>query len=151
MSIAATARIHPSSVVDPGAVFCFSEVRLGLMPDWGGGVALTRLIGPGRAADLILTARKVSAEEALSLGLANRVSESDGALAAALELAGAIAKNGPRAVRRALEVLRRTPGLSQSDALTLEMDRAVALIASGECAHGITAFMSRKEPEFPDL
>lgn len=138
-------------VVDPGAVFCFSEVRLGLMPDWGGGVALTRLIGPGRAADLILTARKVSAEEALSLGLANRVSESDGALAAALELAGAIAKNGPRAVRRALEVLRRTPGLSQSDALTLEMDRAVALIASGECAHGITAFMSRKEPEFPDL
>jgi enoyl-CoA hydratase/carnithine racemase len=138
-------------VVDPDAVICFSEVKLGLMPDWGGGVELTRMLGQGRAADLILTARKVSAAEALALGLANRVSASGQALEEALELAGAIAKNGPRAVRRALEVIRRTPGLSEADALSLEMDRAVTLIASGECAHGISAFMSRKDPEFPDL
>ncbi len=63
-------------VLDPDAVICFSEVKLGLMPDWGGGVELTRMLGQGRAADLILTARKVSAAEALSLGLANRVSAS---------------------------------------------------------------------------
>jgi enoyl-CoA hydratase len=137
-------------VVDPDAVFCFSEVKLGLMPDWGGGVALARLLGPGRATDLILTARRVTASEALSLGLANRVSAKGRALSEALELAEAIAKNGPRAARGALEVLRRTPGLSQADALSLELDRAVALIASGECAHGIAAFLSKDEPSFPD-
>ena len=138
-------------VVDPDAVFCFSEVKLGLMPDWGGGVGLARLLGPGRAADLILTARRVPAAEALSLGLANRVSEKGRALEEAMELGRAIAQNGPRAVRQALEVLRRVPGMSETDALSFEMDRAVALIASGECAHGITALMSKSDPEFPDL
>ena len=53
-------------VMDPGAVICFSEVRLGLMPDWGGGVALSRLLGRSLAADLILTARRVGADEALA-------------------------------------------------------------------------------------
>ena len=137
-------------VVDPGAHFCFSEVKLGLMPDWGGGVALARRLGQGRAADLILTAHRVTAAEALALGLANRVSAAGRALDEAVELANAIAKNGPRAVRSALAVLRRAPGMAEADALALEMERAVDLIASGECAHGIAAFMSRGEPEFPD-
>jgi len=137
-------------VVDPEAVFCFSEVKLGLMPDWGGGVGLARLIGPGRAADLILTARRVDASEAMALGLANRVSEKGKALDEALALANAIAKNGPRAVRSALEVLRRAPAMSSADALALEMDRAIALIATGECAYGISALMSKSDPEFPD-
>ena len=137
-------------VLDPAAVFCFSEVTLGLMPDWGGGVALARLIGPGRAADLILTGRRVEADEALRLGLANRISEAGQSRAAAIELGRTIAGNGPRAVRGALEVLRRAPALSDEEALALEMRRAVTLIASGECAHGITAFMNRQKPEFPD-
>jgi len=52
-------------VMNPDAVICFSEVRLGLMPDWGGAAALPRLIGPARAAEMILTAREVTSEEAL--------------------------------------------------------------------------------------
>jgi enoyl-CoA hydratase/carnithine racemase len=136
-------------VMDPGAVISFSEVRLGLMPDWGGGVALARLIGPSRAADLVLTARRVPAAEALALGLVNRVSAAGGALSEAIELGEAIAKNGPGAVRAALEVLRRTADLRLDEALALELDRAVALIAGGECVHGITAFLSRTEPSFP--
>lgn len=137
-------------VMDPAAVFCFSEVTLGLMPDWGGGVALTRLLGPARAADLILTGRRVGADEALGLGLANRVSAPGQCVAEAVTLAQAIARNGPRAVRGALEILRTTPSLSDEEALALEMKRAVTLIASGECAHGITAFLSKTKPEFPD-
>jgi enoyl-CoA hydratase/carnithine racemase len=137
-------------VFDPAAVVCFSEVVLGLMPDWGGGVALARLLGPGRAADLVLTARRVAAPEALALGLANRVSAAGNALGESVELGRAIAKNGPRAVRSALEVLRQTPALSHEDALALELRRAITLIASGECGYGIPAFMSRSEPEFPD-
>ena len=67
-------------VMDPDAVICFSEVRLGLMPDWGGGAALAHLIGPGKAADMILTARQVGSREAESLGLVNRISSSGAAL-----------------------------------------------------------------------
>lgn len=137
-------------VADPAAVMCFSEVRLGLMPDWGGGVALTRLVGPSRAADLILTARRVGAAEALSLGLVNRVSAPGAALAEAIALGETIAKHGPRAVRGALAVIRRTPDLAHADALALELDLASELIAGGECVHGITAFLSRTEPSFPD-
>jgi enoyl-CoA hydratase/carnithine racemase len=138
-------------VADPGAILCFSEVRLGLMPDMGGGPALTHLIGPGRAADLILTARKVTADEALSLGLVNRVSAPGCALDEALDLAQRIAKNGPRAVRSAVDVIRRSADLPITDALDLELRRAADLIASGEGAVGIRAFLSGTAPDFPDV
>jgi len=137
-------------VADPGAVLCFSEVRLGLMPDWGGGVALTRLVGPSRAADLVLTARRVGAAEAQALGLVNRVSAPGACLAEALALAERIAQNGPRAVRAALEVIRRAADLPEREALALELERAATLIASGECVHGISAFLARTEPSFPE-
>lgn len=137
-------------VMDPHAVISFSEVRLGLMPDYGGGVGLTRLVGPARAADLILTARKLDAREALALGVVNRMSEPGHALDEALSLAESIAQNGPRAVRHALRVIRKTPDLSYSDALELESREAVDLIASGECVHGIAAFLTKETPVFPE-
>ena len=136
-------------VLDPGARICFSEVRLGLMPDHGGGVALTRHVGPSRAADLILTAREVGADEALALGIANRISAPGKSLEEALALAEAIGENGPEAVRRALKVIRSTPDLTCAEAIALESQEAVELIAGGECIHGITAFLARKKPEFP--
>lgn len=138
-------------VMDPRAVICFSEVRLGLMPDWGGGVALSRLLGRSRAADLILTARRIAPDEALSMGLVNRISKPGKALDESLDIAGAISKNGPMAVRAALEVIRRSPDIPFRDALELETLVASDLIASGECLHGITAFLSKKEPDFPDI
>jgi enoyl-CoA hydratase/carnithine racemase len=137
-------------VMDPLATLSFSEVRLGLMPDWGGGVALTRLVGPSRAADLILTARRVGAEEALALGVVNRVCAPGAALGAAQELAESIAANGPRAVKSALAVIRATPDSTERDALALELESAASLIASGECIFGIGAFFSRTPPSFPD-
>lgn len=138
-------------VMDPQAVFCFSEVRLGLMPDHGGVVGLARLVGASRAADLILTARKVDAREALQLGLTNRISAPGKVLEEALTLAAAIAENGPRAVRHALAVIRKTADLTTQEALALETQEAVDLIASGECIHGVAAFLTRQKPDFPDL
>ncbi len=132
------------------AVFCFSEVKLGLMPDWGGGASLARLVGPGRAAHLVLTARKVGTEEALGLGLVNEVVPAGGARAAGEALAAQIAANGPRAVRAALRVVRSAGDGTLADAVAHELDLAVDLIASGECVHGITAFMTRTPPTFPD-
>jgi enoyl-CoA hydratase/carnithine racemase len=138
-------------VMDSDAELCFSEVRLGLMPDVGGGVALTRLAGSAIAADLILSARRVKGDEAKALGLVNRVSEPGKAKDDAIELAQQIADNGPRAVRAALHVIRKTPDLSERDAMELERETAAQLMASGECAYGIAAFASRSKPEFPDI
>ena len=137
-------------LIDPGAVVCFSETRLGLMPDWGGGVALTRLAGRSIAADLILTGRKVGAEEAFSLGLVNRVSKPGRVVVESLEIAEAISKNGPRAVQAALKVIRGSADLPLREALKCETSIASDLVASGECVHGITAFLSKKDPDFPD-
>lgn len=138
-------------VMDPDAVICFSEVRLGLMPDWGGGASLAHLIGPSRATDLIVTARKVPADEAVNLGLANRVSRPGQCIDDALDLANMISKNGPRAVRCALKVIRESRNLSLHRSLDLEADQAVSLIVSGECFHGVAAFMEKREPDFPDI
>lgn len=138
-------------VMDPAAEICFSEVRLGLMPDWGGGATLTHLIGSAAAADLILTARRVEAEEALRLGLVNRISAPGKALEEAIEMAEAIVRNGPHAVRSALTVIRAGRNLSLQATLDLEQQAAVDLIASGECLHGIGAFLTGQTPIFPDL
>jgi methylglutaconyl-CoA hydratase len=137
-------------VMDPAAEICFSEVRLGLMPDWGGGATLTHLIGSAAAADLILTARRVEADEALRLGLVNRISAPGKALEEATEMAAAIIRNGPQAVRSALKVIRAGRNLSLQATLDLEQQTAVDLIASGECLHGIGAFLTGQTPNFPD-
>jgi len=138
-------------VMDPNAVICLSEVRLGLMPDWGGGAALAHLLGPARAADLILSARKVGADEALQMGLANRVSAPGRCLDEAIALAEAICENGPRAVRHALAVIRQSRNMTLDQSLDMEMEQAVTLVESGECVHGITAFLEKRKAEFPDV
>ena len=138
-------------VLDPGAVICFSETRLGLMPDWGGGTALTVLAGPSRAAELILTGRKVDAREAMAIGIANHVSEKGKALDEAFSLAEMIASNGPRAVRSALTLIRNKAELTAGGSLELEERLAAELVASGECFHGVAAFLQKKKPEFPDI
>ena len=138
------------SVMSRSAAICFSEVTLGLMPDFGGGAKLSKLIGPSRAADLILTARKVGAEEALSLGLINRISDDASVLDDALVLARQIAVNGPGAVRSSLSVIRQSMNLSLNDALSYEKKKAVSLILSGECIHGVSAFFEKRVPDFPE-
>jgi enoyl-CoA hydratase/carnithine racemase len=137
-------------VMDRTALLCFSEVRLGLMPDWGGCPYLTRLVGGAVASDLILTARPVNAEEALQIGLVNRVSHKGRSIDDAFNLAEQIAQNGPKAVRHALAVIRQCQDLSLGKALELEAETAAELIVSGECIHGISAFMENKEPVFLD-
>jgi enoyl-CoA hydratase/carnithine racemase len=138
-------------VLDAGATLCLIGARTGLASMLGGGPALVRLVGPSRAADLVLSARKVSAVEAFSLGLANRLGEPGQALEGALQTARSIARNGPRAVRASLSVLRASPGLPLETALGLERATATDLILSGEFLVGLGAAMARTEPDFSDV
>ncbi|MDD3894805.1 MAG: hypothetical protein PHU36_07285, partial [Syntrophomonadaceae bacterium] len=84
------------------------------------------------------------------IGVVSRISEPGKALDAAVELAKGIADNGPQAVRHALKVIRKTPDISYMNALLMESQEAVDLILTGECAHGISAFLTKKKPVFPE-
>jgi enoyl-CoA hydratase/carnithine racemase len=84
------------------------------------------------------------------MGLVNRISAPGKALQAAVEMAEAITANGPLAVRRALQVIRAGRNLSLEATLDLERQTAIDLIASGECLHGIGAFLTGQAPLFPD-
>lgn len=138
-------------IADPDAVICFSETKLGLMPDWGGGAALVNVAGPSIAADLILTGRKVSAAEAYSLGIINRVSSKGKALEDARSVAEMISSNGPLAVRYALNLIRKSMNMTLDETLDMESSLAASLISSGECFHGVGAFIQKKKPVFPDV
>lgn len=69
----------------------------------------------------------------------------------AVRLAEMIAQNGPRAVAHALHLIRQSRNRSLNQSLDLETEKAVSLIVSGECFHGVSAFLEKKTPEFPDI
>ncbi len=85
------------------------------------------------------------------MGLVNRVSAGGNSLGEALALAGSIAENGPRAVSSVLKLIRKGQDLTYSETLDLEEELASALVASGECVHGVSAFLEKRKPQFPDI
>lgn len=133
-------------VAAKGARLGLPEVGLGLIPGFGGTQRLPRLIGRGRALDLILTARHVEAEEALALGLVNRVAED--ALEEAKTLARKIMKNGPVALALAKESLVRGEGLDLAEALEIEADLFGYAMATEDAKEGIRAFLEKRPAAF---
>ncbi len=106
----------------------------------GGTIRLPRLVGHSHALDLILTGRGVSGDEALRMGLANRLTEPGGALAGAVELAHQLAAFPQGCLRSDRESSYRQWGLGLDDALALETELGLAVIRSGETAEGATRF-----------
>lgn len=105
-----------------------------------GTIRLPRLIGHGRAADLILTGRSVLAEEALEFGLINRLVDAEAALDEALQLARRLAELPQRALRADLQSLRRQWSLSHEEAMKAEFRGGMLVIASGEAQEGARRF-----------
>jgi enoyl-CoA hydratase/carnithine racemase len=136
-------------VADATAQLGLPEASVGLVPGCGGTQLLARRIGPGRAADLIFTGRRVDAEEARALGLADRLVPAGQALASALELACQIAANSPVAVRAAKRALRNGAGLSLAAALDVEDAAWLTAAASADRREGIAAFAEKRTPVWP--
>ena len=122
------------------------EVGLGLIPGFGGTQRLPRLIGRGRALDLIFTGRHVDAEEALFLGLVNRVAED--ALEEAKKLAQKILKNAPIALALAKESAVRAEGLDLAEALAIDADLFGYAAATEDMKEGVRAFLEKRPPSF---
>lgn len=125
-----------------------TETRVGMIPDIGGCARLTRLVGPGRATDLITTGRRVDGAEAARLGMVERVVEPGEALAQALGAARDVCAGAPEATRLALGVIRMAPDLGLDEALALETQAGVLALTSGEPREGVAAFREKRAPRW---
>lgn len=141
LSLAADLRVASKS-----AKLGLPEVGLGIIPGYGGTQRLPRLIGQGRALDLILTGRHVPADEALQLGLVNRVV--DDARAGALELAAQITKNAPIALGLAKEAVVRGLDVTLNQGLEIEADLFGMAASTEDAKEGTSAFLEKRAAEF---
>ena len=135
-------------IASENAVFAQPEVSLGIPPGWGGSQRLPRLVGPGMAAEMILTGRRVAAAEALRIGLVNRVVPLPDLMPAAAELASTIAANGPVAVRAAKRLMALA--FDGDPVVGLETECAVfgSVFGSPEQREGMGAFVEKRKPSF---
>ena len=137
-------------VAGESARFGVSEARWGLFPLGGSAVRLPRQIPYTLAADLLLTGRHIRAAEALSMGLIGHVVPDGQALTKALEIADAIAANGPVAVRAILAAMRETEGMAENDAFVIEAKLGASVFASEDAKEGPRAFTEKRRPDFRD-
>ena len=136
-------------VADETAVFGLLETTVGLVPGGGGTQLALRRLGPGRAADLILTGRQIGAAEAERIGLADRRVPAGTAGEHALALARRIAANSPVAVLAAKRAIRQGSGVSLAVGLEVEDAAWRAAAFSGDRREGIAAFKEKREPQWP--
>lgn len=124
------------------------EVKIGWIPGNGGSQRLPRLVGKGRALEMMLTGDPVTARDALSIGLVNRVVPGDTLLDAARELASKILENSPVAIGACIEAVNRGLEMSFEDGLALEAALSGLVSASEDCQEGTRAFLEKRKPEF---
>jgi enoyl-CoA hydratase/carnithine racemase len=123
-------------------------VKIGLMPDGGGTFWLPRLIGLGRALEMMLLGEPVHAEEARSLGLANRVVPPHTLRDEALQLAHQLAKGPPLAYAEMKRAVRAGLGGTIDNSLALEKAGQMRCLTSSDCMEGILAWMQKRDPTF---
>jgi methylglutaconyl-CoA hydratase len=131
-----------------GAELALPEVGLGIIPGAGGTQRLPRLLGTARAKELVLTARRVPAAEALAMGLVSQVVPAAGLGEAALALAGRVARNAPISLRQAKRAIDRGLSLPLHEALDLENKLYQACIPTADRREALQAFAEKRAPVF---
>ncbi len=135
-------------IATENAVFGLPEVSLGLIPGYGGTQRLTRLVGKGKAMELVLTGRMVKADEALQLGIANSVAGSKGeAMDRANDMLGKMLKNSPVALARAIEAINSSEQGSD-EGYRAEAGLFGSLCATEDFKEGTSAFLEKRKPSF---
>lgn len=124
------------------------EVKLGILPGYGGTQRLARLCGKGPALELCLAGEMISAEEALRIGLVNRVCEPAGLLATAEAMARRIIEKAPLAVKYAMEALQRGADMSLEEGLFLEASLFGLACGTEDMREGTRAFLEKRAPAF---
>jgi enoyl-CoA hydratase len=135
-------------VASENAKFGLPEVKLGIIPGYGGTVRLPRVVGRGRALELVLTGEMIDAQEAYRIGLVNHVYAQGELMGAAEQLAKKIAANGPVAVALAIEAVDHGYHASTEDALRLEANLFGLLASTQDMREGMGAFLEKRKANF---
>ena len=135
-------------VADTTAFFQLPEGRRGIFTGGGASVRIGRLLGADRLTEMMLTGRKYSAEEGLSLGLTHYVVEDGAALTRAHELAARIAENAPLSNYIMIQALARIQDMSRADGLFTESLAAALTQTAPDAVEGLRAFLEKREPRF---
>jgi enoyl-CoA hydratase len=131
-----------------GARFALAEVASGLIPMDGGTQRLPRLIGKGKALELVLTAETIDAEEALAIGLVSQVIPQENLASEAEAMAQTIASKAPIALRFVKEAVNKGLDLTLEQGLRLEADLYFLLHTTADRTEGIKAFLEKRSPQF---
>jgi enoyl-CoA hydratase len=124
------------------------EVTLGIIPGYGGTQRMARLLGKGKALELILTGDRIGAEEAERIGLVNKVVPADQLMATCEELARKIATRGPLAVRAAIEAVMSGSEMPFDEGQFLEATLFGLLASTEDMKEGMGAFLEKRQAEF---
>jgi enoyl-CoA hydratase/carnithine racemase len=135
-------------VAAESAEFGQPEILLGIIPGGGGTQRLARVMGKQRAMELVLTGRRIGAQEAHELGLVTRLASDDGWLDAALELATTVAERPPLAVRLAKQAVLAAEETPLATGLEHERRLYELAMATEDRVEGMTAFLEKRKPEF---
>jgi len=130
------------------ASFAFAEVQRGLFETNGVMHRLPRLIGMGRAAHVMMTGEKISAQQALDMGLVTRILPTEMLMREALEMAKALAANAPISMRLVKQVLHKSYDLNLEAVMALETEGTLECIASEDLKEGVTAFLEKRVPVY---
>ena len=135
-------------IASENAQFGLPEVKLGIIPGYGGTLRLPRIVGKGRALELMLTAQFIKADEAYRIGLANRVVPQAELMDTARKTMQTILANGPVAVGLAIECTTRGMEMSVDDGLALESNLFGLLAATTDMREGMSAFLEKRKAAF---
>ena len=135
-------------IASENAKIGFPETKLGLFPCWGGSPRVTRLMGIGKAKELIFTGAMISAQEALEIGLVDKVVAKDELIDEAKRIAGLIAANSPLAVGFAKNVINRGSEMELPEALVYELQNGLECFDSEDRLEGMTAFLEKRTANF---
>lgn len=135
-------------VASEGAKFGLPEAKLGLIPGYGGTQRLPRLIGTGRAMQMILTGGMIDAATAAQYGLVNAVYPVEALLDVAKSIAKEMIANGPLALAHAIDVVAKGAGMAMDDALALESRHFGELGRTADMREGTKAFLEKRPPAF---
>jgi enoyl-CoA hydratase/carnithine racemase len=135
----------------PKAVMGLTELNLGIIPGWGGTQRLAQVVGRARAMDMILFSKTVTPQEALEMGLVNRVTSPESLMSEALGFAARLAQRPPVAVSCVLKAL--SAGLYEGFAQGLEVEEEGSLVVrdTEDCREGFTAFLEKRPPVFKGM
>ena len=133
----------------PAAKMGLPEIKLGLIPGYGGTQRLPRAVGEARALEMILSGRTVEAEEALSIGLVHRIADGD-PVQAAIGFARGFSGFSLPALRLALDAVKRALDVPLHEGLNIEADLNTLAFQTQDAVEGMSAFMEKRKPKFQD-